>query len=179
MNKDKRKLIKALSAIVFVISLFTAVFGLSGIDYYCDVKNFVENGEKVGGVYTEYRIETPIKPPYHYEFYFLKIEYETPEKTYSFEYRYSRKQGDYAFLEWCRGQIGKREAMLFDGRRLMPPDYAADVFKGAKNRVFIAGSIGGAVAVISMIVWGLAFFKREKTEEVPYFKNNKAGGAEK
>jgi len=29
LNKDKRKLIKALSAIVFVISLFTAVFGLN------------------------------------------------------------------------------------------------------------------------------------------------------
>lgn len=180
MDKEKRKLILVLSAIVFAISLFIAAYGLSGAGYYSDIKNLVKNGKQVQGVYTEYRIETPIRPPYQYEYYYLKIEYEAPEKTYSFEYRYSRRQGDYEFLEWCRGQIGKREAMLFDGRRLMPPDYAADIYAGAKNRVFIAGGIGCAVAVISMIVWGITFFKKEKTETAPYLTNdNNTGGAKK
>ena len=180
MNKEKRKLLLVLSAIVFVISLFIAAYGFSGAEYYSDIKNLVKNGEKVEGIYTGCRIETPIRPPYQYEFYYLKIEYETPEKIYSFEYRYSRKQGDYEFLEWCRAQTGKTEQMLLNGAYFMPADYAPSIYDGAKNRVFIAGSIGGAVALGSIILWGIAFFKKEKTQAAPYLTNNyKTGGAKK
>lgn len=53
LNKQKRKLILVLSAIVFAVSLFTAFFGFTGTEYCLSVKNLIKNGEKVVGVYTK------------------------------------------------------------------------------------------------------------------------------
>lgn len=171
MNNQKRKLILVLSAIVFAVSMFTAFFGFTGTEYCLSVKNLIENGEKVEGVYTNYRVETPLNSPYNNELYILEIEYKSPEKTFKYTRQYTRKVGDYEFLVWCKNQIGKTQTMLCDGKMFLPENTVKDVFKSLVIRVAVAGGIGFAVALVSAILWGVTYLKREQAEASPYIND--------